>query len=518
VTLIEMLVSVTLTLMVVFAIVQVFDLLGDNVTNSRAILDLSAQLRSVASRLQADLDGLTVTVLPPVDPGAAPGYLEILEGEASDRDANNDKAIDAEQMRSAGAINADGTINAELLPANLDPSLGDIDDVLALTTRSQAEPFLGRVDPQLAGVPGLPPSVREALLGGLLESQVAEVVWWVQAERNVADNLATISALSLTDQIAQAVAPGAVTQYPNGTPIRSLHRRALLIRPDLDDVLRRAQRRGVIAVTDEGLAAFFNNNDISARVERTADGQLQLRANSLADLTERQNRFAHMFAPPPDLTRPAGFPYPLSFQRRTYPLANQSVNLMADTNLLLRRGSLKNLYVNDRDYLRRGEDIVLTDLLSFDVRVFDPQAPLTAVGGLAVSPGDPAWNTSGPVAGRGAFVDLGYAGSDEPLSLFSGLPHLKSLLPGASRRLRYYCTWSATYERDGLDQDGVLGPDQQTNGVDDNGVGGVDDITERETAAPYPVPLRGITIGLRTMEFNTRQVRQVSVAKDFLPE
>ena len=53
-----MLVSVALTLLVVLAVVRVFDLLGGNVTESRSILELSGQLRNVSAQLQKDLDFL----------------------------------------------------------------------------------------------------------------------------------------------------------------------------------------------------------------------------------------------------------------------------------------------------------------------------------------------------------------------------------------------------------------------------------------------------------------------------
>ena len=44
ITLVEMLVSVALTLLVVLAVVRVFDVLGGTVTESRTILELSGQL------------------------------------------------------------------------------------------------------------------------------------------------------------------------------------------------------------------------------------------------------------------------------------------------------------------------------------------------------------------------------------------------------------------------------------------------------------------------------------------
>jgi hypothetical protein len=40
---------------------------------------------------------------------------------------------------------------------------------------------------------------------------------------------------------------------------------------------------------------------------------------------------------------------------------------------------------------------------------------------------------------------------------------------------------------------------------------------ERETMPPYPVPLRGIQVKIRTFEPDSRQIREVTVVQDFLP-
>ena len=89
-----------------------------------------------------------------------------------------------------------------------------------------------------------------------------------------------------------------------------------------------------------------------------------------------------------------------------------------------------------------------------------------------------------------------------------------------------YDTWPFHYEHDGVDQqDGAVAggtADEGTNGLDDlvNGArtNGVDDVGERETSPPYPFPLRGLKVTIRMIESDTRQVRQVSVVADFVPE
>jgi hypothetical protein len=212
-----------------------------------------------------------------------------------------------------------------------------------------------------------------------------------------------------------------------------------------------------------------------------------------------------------------------------------------------------------------GEDVVLSDVLAFDVRAFDPGAQIrshwgadgqwTPVGSsddLALVPGDPAYYLpnqplSTQHVGYGAYVDLGYWFppsflADAALtfrSQFSGPPDLRSQLI-----MPTWDTWPFDYERDGFNQgtwlrnaQGGLEPvpnstliDEGTNGFDNtfvtpsnqqvlqNVLGGIDDADERETAPPYNAPLRGIQIKLRALEPDSRQFLQTTVSAEFAPE
>jgi hypothetical protein len=80
-----------------------------------------------------------------------------------------------------------------------------------------------------------------------------------------------------------------------------------------------------------------------------------------------------------------------------------------------------------------------------------------------------------------------------------------------------YDTWSTHYESNGIDDDGDGTADEGTNGIDDNSDGVIDDALEAETSPPYPVPLRGLEVRLRTFEPTSRQVRQVTVRHTFVP-
>ena len=179
---------------------------------------------------------------------------------------------------------------------------------------------------------------------------------------------------------------------------------------------------------------------------------------------------------------------------------------------------------------RVGNDIVLTNVVGFDVRVFDSSAPIrwnTAVGNVGLVPGDPDYfNLNATNTGAtGAYVDLGW-GEGIPQSIASQFPPTvqtamqfggvmtTSNLPLARPT---YDTWSLHYEFDGIDQNGNGLIDEGTNGQDDNGDGVADEAAEAETSPPYPYPLRGIEVRIRCYEPSSRQVRQITVRNTFVP-
>jgi hypothetical protein len=191
---------------------------------------------------------------------------------------------------------------------------------------------------------------------------------------------------------------------------------------------------------------------------------------------------------------------------------------------------------------RVAEDVMLTNVIGFDVKAWDPNAPLLQKSGQTVvlAPGDPGYPTLGPftpaqlakilnngdqptwiVVGRGAYVDLNYSQLPPAqfATAFSGPPAQKSGLQGIGAGV--YDTWSTHYEHDGINQQNPLDPahaDLGTNGFDDNNDGVVDDPGETDTSPPYPVPLRGIQIRIRVFEPDSRQIREVTITQDFLPE
>ncbi|MFV2068443.1 MAG: type II secretion system protein J [Pirellulales bacterium] len=484
-TIVEMLVATAITLLLVYAMAQAFATVSDVVSLSRSTVEMSGQLRGVALRLQRDLEDVTLPVRPWPESASALGYFEILEGPRVDYNYG-----DPVRYSDPG----------------IDPSFGDYDDILMFTARSLDELFVGRVRTRVVG--GNP-----AVDGPYqtITSNLAEIIWWAQ----------------LDDKDGNGVrGPG--ERY-------RLHRRAMLIRPDLNNAAG-VLPNAAIAVANP-LQVFHNDNDLSVHAISSTGAII---ANSLEDLTQRVNRFAHQWSFPgliPNIA--AGSP--------------PSITLLDPS------------FSQFGDFV--GEDVILPHLLAWDIRVFDPGALIkeydpdgTANTGdeEAVSPGDPGFEVGGRDLGTGAFVDLSYANLYSGLaslsSVFSGIPQPRSQLyafdlsssPPTFIPIPTYDTWSLAYERDAINQDtGVVvggnpNPitillgiadrdptsglpsaafvDEAVDGLDNDWVNGVDDLLERETAPPYPVPLRGVQIRLRIVDPDTRQVRQQTVVADFTPE
>jgi len=464
-TLIEMLVAMTATLILMGAIARVFSVFGNALTNSRAVLATDAQLRTAAWRLRSDLSGITCRTLPPRGPDSGEGYFELIEGPAKDADAS------------------DGT--------TIGPA--DHDDVLLFTTRSADTPFVGRA-----------PSLSGTTAGGqndLFESSVAEVAWFARP-----------------------------TLPATNPPTYTLYRKQLLV---MGYVGADPFYQGTGASTNNSLpwttggsnwAGYYNLPcDVSVRWERGTT----LYPNTLADLTRRENRFMHNVT-----GTNAAFPFP--FVAHQIPSASSSYEDLSAT--------VVNGLIFDNNSARKGEDVVLTNVLSFDVRVFDPAAPvaLSASGNTALVPGDPLYPPAlvngGPVA-SGAYVDLGVGiFSNSLLSgsriypRFAGYGQPKSQLVGSAGTRRIYDTWSTHYEANGRDEDGSGTADEGTDGTDNNSDGQIDEVPvdtdgdgvpdiagELETSPPYPFPLRGVEVRIRCYEPTSGQVRQMTVRHSFVP-
>ncbi len=467
-TLIELLVAAAGGLILMGFMAVVFGFYGRTVRENQAIIRMNDALRSASYKLRQDLQGVTCDVTPWQKPEADAGYFELIEG----------PLIDTTYYDASGTIVSrvptdDDPDKTDDAPNNL---LGDYDDVLLFTTRGNGAGFVGKHNTST------------------IEADAAEVAWFCVQQPDSIDF--------------------------NGTKLNlySLHRRQLLVvgyvgtTGDKGFLSLSSPRDGLLTNSDKNpqtIPTVFQEYDISLRREGTV-----LVANGLSDLTKRENRFLHRHPYNVQTINQAAvdtiFPYVLNavdtFDTNFNPAVYQPSRLRTDAVLTGERA---------------GEDVVIRNVLSFDVRVFDPQQAVDHGTG-AVLPPD--------------YTDLG--SQSRPTTAVGVSPIQHTTLSGSSNfATPTYCTWSYHYEFNGLGEkrsNARLGDKLDNNGngqvdeagedlvvdegtdlLDNNGNGAIDETAEFETAPPYNVPLRGIEIRLRCYEPQGKQIRQVTVRHAF---
>ncbi|MCP4477944.1 MAG: hypothetical protein GY818_07620, partial [Planctomycetaceae bacterium] len=220
-TLIEIMIALTMTLIVLGAMMQAFQYASGQMQMGRATMEMANRLRSAEELLRSDLSNLTVEPRPYTETTNPNGYFEIVDGAMRDK-------------TNAAGINS---------------YLGDVDDVIAMTVRSDGQFFRGRHIPD------------NTTSSKVIESSIAEIMWYTTGDLNAVLN-------DLSESL-------------------KVHRRVLLIRPDMGpwENLTLAQ-----------VTTLMQNNDISCRIVFDQDAnEFNVYANSLSDLALRRNRFCHQW-------------------------------------------------------------------------------------------------------------------------------------------------------------------------------------------------------------------------------
>jgi prepilin-type N-terminal cleavage/methylation domain-containing protein len=349
----ELLVAMTIALMVMAGIAQLFGVFGRGLSGSQATVELSARMRAGGWQLRKDLTGVTCDVVPWLAPEADAGYFEYIEGPRNDRN--------------------EATSNARHGTADLE---ADTDDVLLFTVRAVGEPFTGFITS-----------------GSTVESEYAEVAWFCKAM---------------------------ATQPVAGLTMHNLYRRQLIV----------GAVPGAGAFAAAASVASATALPFSTRVG--TDGRT--RPNSLGDLTKRENRFLH----------DGNAPY------RFLGATAAGATLTGD---------------------QEGDDIVLTNVIAFDVRAFDPQA-----------------------GSAGGYIDLA-SGASCPLGA-TPAPN-SGLATATATQKAVYDTWSTHYA--------FTAPGA-----------GLNDASQYATSPPYNVPLRGVEVRIRCYEPSSKQIRQITVRHSFV--
>ena len=471
-TLVEILVALTLTMVLMTAVVTVFGGVGDGIAKSRRAMEQFDRLRTVAQQCDQDLKGITVTLDGrPTRPEENRGYLELIAA----------SILPTPQAYNGATNTTDFTVGAGTADASHVRS-----DILMFTTRNATRPFLGRY--ALSADPTNP----------TLQSDVAEVAWFLRG--------------------------------------KNLHRRVLLVAPGV------AQNPSFASLPKN---TFFGSNDISARL---VNGQIV--PNSLGDLTKRENRFAHPVDQFPfDARRWGLLGLPTLYEcssptwmgtwvNGTTPPVNSGPNFakidLWDSNNIAQAffgmsgGTATPDQYLAQDGVRLADDVIMTNVIGFTVKVWEPAANNGTGGYVDLGYGRAAYNPQiYPVPPQGTqYKRFGH----------TGMPKSGLQVPANTNYPCVYDSYCFSYENEGIytfNQSGnrvAVAPSNypaglgkwpagtSTNGLDDDGNGLVDDSNELITQPPYAVPLRGIQIKIRCYEPDSKQIREITLEHDFLPK
>lgn len=381
-TLLEVLIATAVTMLMMLGLAQIFRVLGESMSQGRAGLELNNRLRSVMHRIRTDLDNVTVNPRPPITVGSAQGYLKYYEGPASDY-----------TFSLIPPLNPDTGTN-ELLSR-----LGDVDDIFMATVKAKDTWFTGKV-PRFVAERRPPTSFAE--MGDLvtISSQFAEVV--IYAQPLVAADKPGYPSNPNREPSFLAQNPDSFEDIDgNGVPDAfRLHYRTLLIRPDLNldtGVLPNlsganvmvAQQQSIVTASGTtslstpecDMSTIFQFCDLSVRRISHTMSPSTVAANTLEDLANPANRFAHVIHAVPNQN---AITMPVLALWKAY-VAFQGIDPDVAGS-----GVLHPAYALRGD--RAGEDVLTTDLLAFDVKAFDSSAPVICFVGTDGEPGVAMFN------------------------------------------------------------------------------------------------------------------------------
>ena len=371
-TLLEILIATTLALMLMAAVTQLLGQLGTSINNSRAILETADSLRAAATRLQLDLDGVTVTMMPPRRVESNEGYFELINGTglfppSTFVDSWNNNQPDSSFAYSDSTGRTLGTV-------------GNVGNILMFTTHDAKRPFVGRYTTSYGFIDSAGNLWRAPVVTAI-QSDTAEVAWFMRGH--------------------------------------NLHRRVLLVVPQATTMLEWGFRQQMNVSSPPPLpppfyaadtlsnsvsatslyigGGFFAFNDISvhAQTKGVPVPNYLLVPNTLGDLTRRECRYAHptdVF--PYDASRWGQLGLPTLYESTgtatswlscytppaTMPRTLAQIDLWSnnpqynytDYELLLQQPITYPL--PHPPYQILSSDVVLSNVIGFDVKVWDPGA------------------------------------------------------------------------------------------------------------------------------------------------
>ena len=576
-TLVEILMATALTLLVLAAVVQIFGTVSESISEARSFVEKVDQLRVTQRQLKQDLEGQTAPMSPPLAPELGLGYFEYVEGPLGPvlplGDPNNPQAVNIDQNN------------------EMDSTQGDVDDVLMFTTRSRTLPFTGHA----AICTGSGNSWTLAPV--TTQSQLAEVIWFVRGRTLYRRVLLVSPQLTFYPPPGSFYGPPSYSAQSSAfTPTAGFYNwydvsarydpvQGQMAPNTLADLTRPESRyahTNGFSTTNNYPYYFYPPHPhnvlpwLSRANSTTSWPTGPLNSGGTAQSTT--GPVSTVSCPPGAASATSwltGLKLPTLCESSylTSSLAwDLSVHLptmgaSTTPNLTITRNANFDAWRNphpfsEQDSLtgnvttyynasRLSEDVILTNVVGFDVKAWDPGAPIvqSSNNSTVLMPGDPGYiqtletNESSGVSpvGYGAYVDLNYLykyrkdGGNKSASTFSGPGLQQSGLQGSDSSTdgggsqsvptcSVYDTWCTRFDNyyygDATKSPTKGSPltDNSHSGFDTLGVGVVDSASEKLTWPPYPAPLRGIQVKIRVYEPDSRQVREVTVTQSFFNE
>ena len=250
--------------MLMYSVARIFSRVGGQMNETMSAMSMIEELRNAKNRLTADLEALSVSPEPTRNSRMNEGYLCYIEGmggpytRVADNNgpfATSDLALDTERFERLNDpdFNSDNTV-------------GDLDDVLMFTAKApDGQPFRGRYVKPIYNDAGVIVDGQIATF----DSQYAEIVWFVRGS----------------------------TLYRRVLPLLSNEQlqasfRALEVAAGLSDPASESLANVAYDNVKRGFG-FFYFYDVSVHMGN--DGYLV--ANTLGDLTSRENRYFYWSSP-----------------------------------------------------------------------------------------------------------------------------------------------------------------------------------------------------------------------------
>ncbi len=285
-TLIEVMIAVTLTLILMYALAAIFGRVTSIMTQTQDILSMTNNLRAAKDRLREDLENLTVPYLKA--PTSRYGFFSYSEGQGNALGFLGYEAAASGVFYATNSRTMNTYGNFERRRVSPDNTVGDTDDILSFTVRAPAGKwFRGRCFKELPDDTALSDyaaSIDDNI--EMIESEYAEVIWFLRGTTLyrrvlliIPDNVLEERLKSLNRYIQYNFADLANSQLMPSAGFGFYRFFDVSVHYDADKML---------SWTDSATAMTYSLNG-------------RVVANTVPDLANRKNRFGYWSSPVADV-------------------------------------------------------------------------------------------------------------------------------------------------------------------------------------------------------------------------